>query len=224
MALDIRWLQQVPVLRTPLTVYYRTVYIPGLGRAVDPFRTRPNEGRWPTDYTLYTASAPQVAWAEYCRNHPADVEAADVTGGVGIDAASLPSLGRLRVGDPLPPRAMFALSFEFARLADLLSPWGTQCLSEAGFPLDDFFADAPAYGACPELAAAAVGLGWEAMRVPSAALRDPTAFCVPVFQSGRPRLRDATQVVRAANPTVAVAFATTYADDLRPRWLRLPTG
>jgi RES domain len=222
-SLDIRWLQQISVLRTSLTVYYRTVYIPGPGGALDPLRTRPNEGRWPTDWTLYTASAPHVAWAEYCRNHPADVEAADVTGGVGVDPVSLASLGLLQVGNPLPPRAIFELSFEFERLADLLSPWGTECISEAGFPLDDFYADGPAYGACPELAAAAEGLGWEAMRVPSAALRDPAAFCVPVFQSGRTRLHDATDVVPTASPTVAVAFATTYADDLRPRWLRLPS-
>lgn len=223
MPLDVRWLRQVPVLQTSLTVYYRTVYIPGPGGILDPLRTRPNEGRWPTDWTLYTASGPHVAWAEYCRNSSSDVEAADVTGGVGIDAASLPSLGPLEVGYPLPPRSMFELSFEFQRLADLLSPWGMECLREAGFPLDDFYADPPDYGTCPELAAAAGGLGWEAMRVPSAALRDSGAFCVPVFEAGRSRLRDVTEAVSAASPTVAVAFATTYPDDLRPSWLRPPT-
>jgi hypothetical protein len=117
---------------------------------------------------------------------------------------------------------MFELSFEFERLADLLSPWGAECLREAGFPLDDFYADPPGYGACPELAAAGEDLDWEAMRVPSAALRDATAFCVPVFRRGQTRLREVTEVVSAASPTVAVAFATTYADDLRPRWLRVP--
>jgi hypothetical protein len=220
--LDIRWLQQVSVLQTSLAVYYRTVYIPGPGGVLDPFRTRPNEGRWPTDWTLYTASGPHVAWAEYCRNNASDVEAADVTGGVGVDATSLPWLGPLEVGYPLPPRSMFELSFEFQRLADLLTPWGAECLREAGFPLDDFYADPPGYGTCPELAAAGETLGWEAMRVPSAAVRDSSAFCVPVFQAGRPRLRNVTEAVSAASPTVVVAYATTYADDLRPRWLRLP--
>lgn len=222
MPLDTRWLQQVPVLQTSITVYYRTVYIPGLGRPIDPLRTRPNEGRWPTDRALYTASGPHVAWAEYCRNHATDIEAADVTGGVGIDATSLPSLAPLRIGNPLPLRSMFELSFEFERLADLLSPWGAECVQEAGFPLDDFYADGPGYGGCPELAAAAEALGWEAMRVPSAALRDPSAFCIPVFGAGRTHLRAVTEAVSAASPTVAVAYATTYADDLRPRWLRLP--
>jgi hypothetical protein len=220
--LNIDWLQQVPVLRIAVTVYYRTVYIPGPASTIDPFRTRPNEGRWPTNWTLYTASGPEVAWAEYCRNHPADVEAADISGGVGLDVQSLPSLGPLRVGSPLPPRSMFQLSFAFERLADILSPWGTECVREAGFPLDDFYADPPDYGTCPELSGLAEQLDWEAMRVPSAALRDVTAFCVPIFESGRQRLQDSTQVVASASPTVALAYATTYADELRPRWLRIP--
>jgi hypothetical protein len=219
--LDVAWLRQIPVLRTSITVYYRTVHIPVLG-APDPLRTRPGEGRWPTDWTLYTASAPDVAWAEYCRNNPADVEAADVTGGVGLDPASFPALAPLGVGAPLPQRAMYELSFGFERLADLLAPWGAECLREAGFPLDDFHADGPAYGACPELAGLSHQLGWEAMRVPSAALREPTAFCVPVFQGGRDRLRDVAEAVSAASPSVAVAYATTYADDLRPDWLQVP--
>jgi hypothetical protein len=119
---------------------------------------------------------------------------------------------------------MFELSFEFERLADLLSPWGAECLSEARFPANDFYADGPSYGTCPELAAAGQALGWEAMRVSSAAFRDPAAFCVPVFQPGRNRMRGATQVISAASPTVAVAFATAYPDDLRPNWLRLPSS
>lgn len=116
---------------------------------------------------------------------------------------------------------MFELSFAFDRLADILSPWGTECLNEAGFPLDDFYADPPDYGTCPELAGLAAALGWEAMRVPSAALRTAGAFCVPVFESGLARLRSSTRVIAAASPTVALAYATTYADDLRPGWLRI---
>lgn len=222
MPLDLAWLRQIPVLRTAITVYYRTVHIPVTGRSLDPLRTRSYEGRWSTAWTLYTASAPEVAWAEYCRNHPTDVEAADVTGGVGLDAASFAALGFLTVGSPLPRRAMFELEFAFERLADLLSPRGSDCLRGAGFPLDDFYADGPTYGACPELAGLADSLGWEAMRVPSAALRDGYNFCLPVFEPGRSRLQRATPAVSAASPTVAVAYATTYADDLRPGWLRIP--
>lgn len=223
MPLDGSALEQIPVLGISLNLYYRTVYIPGPGGTEDPFRTRANEGRWPTGWTLYTASSPTVAWAEYCRNDPDDVSAADVTGGVGLDPASLPSLAPLQVGAPLPPRAMYRLSFEFERLADLLNPWAAECLERAGFHLDDFHADPPSYGACPELASIAEGLGWEAMRVPSAALRASDAFCVPVFDAGRSRIRESERIVERASPTVATAYVTTYADDLRPTWLRLPS-
>src|SRR4051812_17935471 len=121
MALDLGWLRQIPVLRTPVRVYFRTVYIPVVG-ATDPFRTRPMEGRWPTEKTLYTASSREVAWAEYCRNHPADIEAADVTSGVGLNPLALSSLGALKVGAPLPRRSLYELTFVFERMADLLSP------------------------------------------------------------------------------------------------------
>jgi len=215
-------LAQIPVLGISLSLYYRTVYIPGPGGVEDPFRTRPHEGRWPTGWTLSTASSPVTAWAEYCRNNPDDITAADVTGGIGLDPASFPSLAPLRIGPPLPPRSMYRLSFEFERLADLLNPWAAECLERSGFSLDDFQADPPSYGACPELASLAEGLGWEAMRVPSAALRSPDAFCVPVFSAGRSRLRDSERIVERASPTVATAYVTAYADDLRPSWLRMP--
>jgi hypothetical protein len=119
---------------------------------------------------------------------------------------------------------MFELTFEFERLADLLSPWGAERLEEAGFALQDFYADGPAYGACPELSGLVGDLSWDAMRVPSAALQSANAFCIPVFQRGRSRLREATQVVAAASPTVAVAYATSYANDLHPPWLRIPAA
>ena len=211
------------MLGISLNLYYRTVFIPGPRGTEDPFRTLPHEGRWPTDWTLYTASSPTVAWAEYCRNNPVEVSAADVTGGVGLDPASLRSFAPLQIGAPLPSRAMYRLSFEFERLADLLNPWAAECLERAGFPLRDFLADPPAYGRCPELTRIAEGLGWEAMRVPSAALRASDAFCVPVFSAGRSRLRESERTVQRASPSVATAFATTYADDLRPVWLRMPS-
>ena len=218
MALDTTWLEQVPVLRTPVRVYFRTVHIPATG-AADPFRVKPNEGRWPTDWTLYTGSSPQVAWAEYCRNWSKDVAAADVTGGVGLTPLSLSALGPISVGAPLPQRALYELTFAFERLADLLSPWGQHCVERAGFPLSDFYADGPAYGMCPALAASGNALGWEGMRVPSAALRTEHAFCLPVFAAGRARLTQAVEAVPAAHPTVAMAYATTYVPGERPSWL-----
>lgn len=169
--------------------------------------------------TLYTGSSPEVAWAEYCRNSWRDVGLADVTGGVGLNPLALASLGAFKVGPPLPPRALFELTFVFERLADFLSPWGRHCLDQAGYPLDDFYADPPSYGRCPDLSGMAATLGWEALRVPSAALDVPEAFCVPVFASGMSRLSSVVQVAEAASPTVAVAYATRYPDGLRPAWL-----
>jgi hypothetical protein len=218
MPLDRTWLEQVPVLRTTARVYFRTAWLPPAGDP-DPFHIRPNEGRWPTDMTLYTASSPEVAWAEYCRNSSRDVELADVTGGVGLNPLALASLGALKVGAPLPQRALFELTFVFERLADFLSPWGQHCLQEAGFPLADFYADPPGYGQCPQLSAMAGPLNWEALRVPSAALDVPDAFCVPVFASGLPRRTSVVRLAEAASPTVAVAYATKYPDGLRPTWL-----
>lgn len=218
MALDLRWLEQVPILRIRQKVYFRHVKIPASGPA-DPFLVRPNDGRWQSLWTLYTASHPETAWAEYCRNSAADVAAADITGGVGIDPLSLAALGPLRVGPPLPERALFELTYSFERLADLLSPWGQTCLTRAGFPLGDFYADGPGYGACPQVAAAAAPLGWEAIRAPSAALRTPEHYCVAVFEAGRDRLDHYAEAVPAASPTVAVAYASTYPLGKRPAWL-----
>jgi hypothetical protein len=215
-ALNLAPLRDVPVLRTAVTVYYRTVWIPPAGDP-DPFHVRPGEGRWPTEWTLYTGSSDLVVWAEYCRNQRDGVDAADITGGVGLNAANLPALAHLQV--PITARALYELDFAFERLADLTTPWGEQCLRDAGFELDDFYADPPTYGGCPELAALAGELQWEAVRVPSAALRMAGAWCIPVFEEGRRRLTDVRSSVPIARPTVAAAAATTYPGGARPGWL-----
>lgn len=161
-----------------------------------------------------------VTWAEYCRNHPRDVALADVTGGVGLNEASFDAFAPLEVADPLPRRALYGLTFAFEMLADLTSPWAEDCLTRASFDLDSFYADAAAgYGDCPELAGLVDTLGWEAMRVPSAAWQRAGGWCVPVFEPGRDRLLSAECLVEAASPTVALAVATVYADGERPAWL-----
>lgn len=175
------------------------------------------EGRWPTDWTLYTATTPSVAWAEYCRNHASDVSHADVTGGVGLDAAALQALGPLELD--LPARALFELDFAFDRLADLTSEWAAELLGRAGFDHASFTADPPGYGDCPELATLAAALGWQAILVPSAAWQWPDGLCVPVFEGGRAALSQHRLVVEAAQPSVAAAAATTYPNGTRPRWL-----
>jgi hypothetical protein len=220
--LDLGPLREIPVHRTLTQLYYRTVYLPSAG-APDPLFTHPQTGRWPTEYTLYTSGSEVVVWAEYCRNHPEDIDAADLTGGVGIDAASLRALGHLEVAEPLARRALFQLTFSFERLADLTSEWAHICLERAGFSLDSFYADeAAGYGDCPQLSALQEALGWEAMRVPSAAWRSGGGSSTPVFRLGMDRLGEMAEVVPAARPTVAVAFATTYPIGRRPRWLAVP--
>jgi hypothetical protein len=217
MALDLGPLREIPVQRTALTVYFRQVWLPSDGSAPDPFFVR-QEGRWPTDWTLYTATSPEVAWAEYCRNHPGDVADADITGGVGLDPAGLTAIGALAL-EGVPARALYELDFAFDSLANLTSVWASQLLVRAGFDTASFAADPPGYGDCRELASLAAALGWQAILVPSAAWQWPDGLCVPVFEAGRPALLDDRRVVAAARPSVAVAAATTYADALRPRWL-----
>jgi hypothetical protein len=214
--LDLAPLRQIPVLRTAVTVYYRHVWLPPGGANPDPLFVR-REGRWPTDWTLYTATSPAVAWAEYCRNHPRDVAAADPTGGVGLDDSGLAALGPLEL--PLAARALFALDLAFDALADLTSEWATSLLTRSGFHTDSFAADAPDYGDCPELASLVAALGWQAMLVPSAAWPTPDGLCVPVFDDGLPGLVTPREVLAAARPSVAVAAATNYAAGARPRWL-----
>jgi hypothetical protein len=175
------------------------------------------EGRWQTDWTLYTATTPAVAWAEYCRSHPRDVAAADPTGGFGLTASILAALGEDELA--VPARAMFEFDLAFARLADLTSEPAASLLSSAGFDTASFTADGPDYGECPDLADLVATLGWQAMLVPSAAWPAPDGLCVPVFDPTVSGLARPRQTIAAARPTVAVAAATSYVDDARPRWL-----
>jgi len=218
-AIDLAVLRQIPVGSASERVFYRTVHLP-LGGEPDPLCVLAGEGRWPTAWTLYTATTAPVAWSEYCRNHAADVAASDVTGGVGLTAATLPAFAALEVSKSLPRRALYELRFEFEALADLTSPWAEVLLRRSGFDLDSFYDDAAAgYGDCPELAGLTEQLGWEAVRVPSAAWQRPDGFCVPVFEAGRGRLVVAEPLLPSASPTVATAAATAYPAGERPTWL-----
>jgi hypothetical protein len=219
MALNLDVLREIPFGHAQETVFYRAVHIPASGDP-DPLFAFPDRGRWPTPWTLYTGTSQSVAWAEYCRNNAHDVALSDVTGGVGLTVDSLPAYASLEVSRTLPRRSLYELHFEFGALADLTSPWAEELLARAGFALDGFYADAAAdYGNCPELAALMPELGWEAIRVPSAAWQRPDGFCVPVFEPGRERLREAVRTVAAASPTVALAAATSYPQGERPGWL-----
>jgi hypothetical protein len=221
MALDPAPLREIPVERSEETLLWRAVYLP-FGDDPDPLYVQPRRGRWPTEWTLYTGSTEVVAWSEYCRNSAFDVDAADPTGGVGLNEVTLEALGSLEIEDPLPRRALFELDFAFDRLADLTTPWAEELLERAGFNLGDFYADpSTGYGSCPELASLVGDLRWEAIRVPSAAWQRSDGWCVPVFEDGRLRLLGHRERLASARPTVAVALATSYADGERPRWLGL---
>jgi hypothetical protein len=218
-ALNVDILREIPVGEDTQSVFYRAVYIPARGEP-DPLFAFCSVGRWPTAWTLYTGVSEPVAWAEYCRNHAPDVELSDVTGGVGLTSSTLPSYAHLEVAKALPRRSLYELSFEFRAMADLTSPWAEDLLTRAGFDLQSFYADkASGYGDCPALAALVPELGWEAIRVPSAAWQRPDGFCVPIFERGRERLVDGVRVLDSASPSVALAVATSYAAGERPGWL-----
>ena|SRR6187397_1992456 len=219
MALDPEPLRQIEVERAMRTVFYRAAFIPPGGEP-DPLFALPSHGRWPTEWTLYTGTTEAVTWAEYCRNHPEDVERSDITGGVGLNRDSLEALAALEVSRALPRRSLYALRFDFTALADLTTPWAELCLLRAGFDMESFYAEeVDGYGDCPALAALVAELGWETMLVPSAAWQRPDGLCSPVFAAGRERLAKATQVAETASPTVALAAATVYPEGERPDWL-----
>jgi hypothetical protein len=213
--LDQESVDALEAVETSVVVYFRHVYLPPVG-APDPFRVRPESGRWATAWTLYTADTEYVAWSEYCRQQAADVERGDPTGGMGINARNLPALASVEVGTPLPLRSLFTLTFQFARLADLTTEDARLRLNAAGFSDVNFYADD--YGLCPDLAKLGESLGWEALRAPSPAWR-PEGRCIAVFEAGRSRLQRSRMVVEAARPTVAVAAGTTYRAGERPGWL-----
>ena len=209
LALDLDTLREIPVGEAVETVFYRAVHIPSKGDP-DPLFAHGANGRWPTGWTLYTGTSEPVTWAEYCRNNAGDVALSDVTGGIGLSSASLLAFAQLEVSKALPRRSLYELSFDFRALADLTSPWAEDLLSRAGFDLESFYADkAQGYGDCPELAGLVETLGWEAIRVPSAAWQRPDGFCVPVFERGRKRLVDAVRKSRSSEAKASSTLLVT---------------
>lgn len=207
----------VPTTPRTLTLYYRHVYIPPR-EPPDPLRTSSQPSRWATGRgTLYATTSEPAAWAEYCRRHAADVERADVTGGIGINRVNFGAYAARAVPAPLPARALFGVEVRFQRLADLTRPGTLSALERTGFDPADLLADD--YGACPEVASAGERLGWEAILAPSAAWRHADGSSVAIFHGAKPPRADFRVLHRAARPSVAVAYATTYRQDERPGWL-----
>jgi RES domain len=214
-AMDTDALASVRTEATSVVVYFRNVYLPN-DRAPDPYYVRPDRGRWATEWTLYTADAEHVAWAEYCRQAASEVDRGDPTGGIGINPANFAALRDVEVRAPLPLRSLFTITIQFDALADLTDRENQRTLATAGFSLRDFYEDD--YGGCPDIARSGEALGWEGLQAPSAAWR-PDGRCIALFQAGRRRILRDRMVAEAARPTVSVAAGTTYKHNQRPSWL-----
>jgi hypothetical protein len=145
------------------------------------------------------------------------LQGADPTGGVGLTRSNFAAYSAQEIGDPLPRRALFEVTLEFERVADLTSPIAHNALSAAGFDRGDFYVDD--FGQCPAVAAAGEALGWQALLAPSAAWRRPDGLSLAVFTAGKPESRAFRLVRPAARPVVAIAYLTTFRSGERPRWL-----
>lgn len=214
--LDDAILDSLETTSTELSLYFRHAHITSAGKS-DPFRVTSGAGRWGTHWTLHTASAIHVALSEYCRNFADDVRRADPTGGFGLTSSNLTALARLELQEPVSRRAIYRLSYQFERLADITTLASRRALRAAGFQSADLFADD--FGACPALAFAGERLGWDALRAPSAAWRHGDGFCIAVFPRGHKQLRRTVLLEAVARPTIAVAYATAYRRGKRPEWL-----
>jgi hypothetical protein len=209
-------LAAIPAVPRTVRVYLRHCYIPA---AADPDPLWVNaavSSRWWTpDGSLYVAEDPDSVMAEHCRNSAVSVQAADPTGGVGLNEQNFAFYAAQPVGDPLPARALFSVSMSFARLADLRSPLALAALRGQGVRAGDLLADD--YGPCPAIAQAGERLGWQAIRAQSAANPDGTALAI--FHAAFPpreRWRVEDDTVR---PSVRTAYVTRYRGGERPAWL-----
>jgi RES domain len=199
---------------------FRNILIKPDGEHEDPFTPDPlyagTGGRWETiERTLYTATTATTSWAEWCRNHPRAVEDGDPTDGRAHTPDLLKALAWDQLAAVIPARALVDMTFRFDRLADLTTKKAQQHLLEAGFNPQHLFADD--YGRCPALAEDLAALGFEAVRVPSAALRD--GICVAVFRAGRKPNDDWELVQARGRPPVAAALNTVYRHGERPGWV-----
>ena len=113
-------LAAVPAGPRVVRVYLRHCFIPAVGNP-DPLWVNPAvDSRWWTPRgSLYVAEEPDTVMAEHCRNSAAGVQAADPTGGVGLNERNFGYYAGQPVGDPLPARAQSAANPDGAALAIL---------------------------------------------------------------------------------------------------------
>jgi hypothetical protein len=188
--------------------------------SLNPLYVNAASGRWATAAgTIYTSERAEVCWAEVARNHWQDVEAADPTGGVGLDREGLRALGPAALEAPFPALRLLRLDIRLERLADLTSAAGMLALVRAGFMPASLTADD--YGDCPAIAAVGEGLGWQGVRAPSAAWRFG-GTCIALFAEGAAAVHNSEVLAQSARPAIYVIGATEYRAGQRPRWLPAP--
>lgn len=209
-------LAAVPAGPRVVRVYLRHCFIPATDDP-DPLSVNPSrKSRWWTPSgSLYVAEDADTVMAEYCRDNFELVDAADPTGGVGLNAGSFAFYAPQPVRDPLPRRALYEVRVAFARLADLRSPLALDVLRAHGIKPQDLLADD--YGPCPAIAQAGERLGWQALRAASAANPDGTTLAV--FRAASPPRAAWRLLMPTARPSVRSAYLTRYRTEQRPAWL-----
>jgi len=213
---DLTRLADVPVVSLRGVLHWRHCFVPADSRAQDPLWVTSNTGRWRSpEGTLYLTDSGTTMWCEYLRNTAAQVQRADPTGGLSL--AGMTDV-RALAGQALvemPPRGVWEVSVELARVADLTSGGGRRALRQAGVHPEALLADG--YGPCPDIAALHTQLGWTALIGWSAAL--PERRSVAVFKPDFPPRERFELRQLAAQPTVLHAALTRYTDEQRPTWL-----
>lgn len=206
----------VPAGPRVVRVYLRHCFIPAAGDPNPLWVSPAVPSRWWTPRgTLYVSEDPETVMAEHCRNNAAGVQAADPTGGVGLNPRNFAAYAANAVGDPLPARAMFSVDIAFDRLADLRSPLALDALRDIGIGPADLLDDG--YGPCPEVAQAGEQLGWQAIRAQSAANTAGTSLAI--FHDAFPARASWRMDIAAASPSIRVAYLTRYRVGERPGWL-----
>lgn len=201
-------------------VVFRHAYLPKKG-APDPFFGTGIAGRYGTEAgTIYTTSSTQIMWAEYCRHAWQEIENANPLPHK-LEAIDIQSMPLTVLGNPVQPRTLVKLDVSLARVADLTTGSAQFTLFSAGF--DPLHLTSDGHGACLALAAAAITLGWEAIKVPSAAWRITPGWCLPIFKQTADFATIPWEVgVLNARPTLDIAHLTTYETGRRPSWLPGP--
>jgi hypothetical protein len=216
-ALTVEALDAIDVEPLITRIYIRQCYIPTPPEEPDPLwidASAPSRWRTPSG-TLYVAEDLETAMAEYCRNSSALVDAADPTGGVGLNRNNFQFYAGDAIGDPLQQRAIFSTEVAFERVADLRSSEAREALRSLGIAERDLVADD--YGPCPQLATLGEASGWQAVRAESAANNAGTA--IAIFNGAFPTREFWRLVEPAMRPTVRIAYLTRYKSRERPAWL-----